>query len=348
MKKKKENLFEKIKEKQIIKKILKKDFEYINKHKQKNITEEVSNIEYQKNVNSYEKDLNQEIMNAINVSNKSILRREDNTPDNIWFALINPERATEIRAWLFGNKLKALILRGPQGETMLHWAVLSEYSLILDLVDAGININCQDKNGRTPMDWIVDRYWELCVLEKENIPYQGLLKLKAQTEELGTLVYSLGGRPTDFENISEEDNNSAAKMAMGGAFWYIESLYRDKGLSYLKNWLNNKRSVIHVWILSSDDGLKYKNLEQMIKWGLSIDEKDIDGRSPLWYLIEGWSLGSQRNKLEKVISQFLEMGADPDLEDNEGVSPRLILNLEYNTIEDMKYIENLINAHSKK
>lgn len=354
MTKRKETLLERLKEKTIIKKILRKDLEYIKDSKNKTLNDistavhEDFKIEHVSSLPEENKDLHEEIIKAIGVNNKSIIRREDNTPDNIWFALINPERATEVRAWLLNNQMKALILRGPQKETMLHWAVLSEYSLVIDLVDTGIDINCKDKNGLTPMDWLIERFWELSTIKKDSIPYHGRLKLAAQTEELGLLAYSMGGRPTDFNDLGKGSNNSAAKMTMCGAFWYIEALYKDKGLDFLKNWLDNKRSVIHVWLLSLDNGMKYKRLQKMLDWGLSIDEKDKDGRTPLWYVVEAWSLGNDRARFEKIIKHLLKMGADPDEEDNEGVSPRLIMNLETNTSDEIKYLENFIRLNSKK
>ena len=54
-------------------------------------------------------------------------------------------------------------MRGEHGETMLHWAVLSEYGLIVDLIDAGIGVNAKDKYGKTPMDWLLERYWYSCI-----------------------------------------------------------------------------------------------------------------------------------------------------------------------------------------
>lgn len=355
MTKKKQNLLERLKERKVIKNILKKDFEYIKGTTKKSekvespVSEnETIEIENMTSITEQNKDLANEITKAISVSNKSLIRREDNTPDNIWFALINPERATEVRAWLLNNQMKALILRGPQSETMLHWAILSEYSLVIDLVDTGIDINCKDKNKLTPMDWLIERFWEVNTLKKESIPYHGRLKLAAQTEELGLLAYSMGGRPSDFEKRDVGMINSAAKMTMCGAFWYIETLYKDQGLEALRNWLDNKRSVIHVWLLSLDNGMKYKRLQTMIDWGLSIDELDEDGRTPLWYTIQAWYLGNDRARMEKIIENLLKMGADPDLEDFEGVSPRLILTPENSNNEDIKYLDNFIRANSQK
>lgn len=271
---------------------------------------------------------------------KSLLPPErtfDNTPDNIWFVLINPERAIEVRAWLKNNKVKALIMRGEHGETMLHWAVLSEYGLIIDLVDAGISPNAKDKYGKTPMDWLLERYWYTSV-EKRNIGMEGLAKIKGQTEDLGTVLWALGGRPS--EN-NEEALNADIVAARGGLWWYLISKYDVYGVDAFRGWLKDKRSVMHVWILSENNTQKIERIKKFLEWGLSIDEIDANGRSPLWYAIDTWKNNLEIDLMIDLIPELLKLGADPDLSDNFDVSPRNIL-----TDEKAFLFEEMIKENS--
>lgn len=249
-------------------------------------------------------------------------REFDTAQKNIWFVLTNPERAIEVRAWLANNKMKALIMRGEHGETMLHWAVLSEYGLIIDLVDAGLGVNVKDKYGKTPMDWILDRYWYSCVLNEVSLNREGILKIKGQTEDLGTVLWALGGRPS---NDNKNSLNAGLVAARGGLWWYIQALYETEGIDSLKGWIEDKRSVLHAWILSDNNSEKINRIKKMLEWGLSIDEVDLNGRTCLWYAIDTWKNNQEVDLMLDIIPELLALGADPDIEDNFYTSPRNLL-----------------------
>lgn len=251
-------------------------------------------------------------------------REFDTAQKNIWFVLINPERAIEVRAWLSKNKMKALLMRGEHGETMLHWAVLSEYGLIVDLIDAGIGVNAKDKYGKTPMDWLLERYWYSCIENSSSLSKEGILKIKGQTEDLGTVLWSLGGRPSE-----NNDNALDAKLiaARGGLWWYIQALHEGQGIKSLKNW-SNGRCVLHAWILSENNEQKINRIQRMLDWGLSIDEPDENGRTCLWYALDTWERDLEVDLMLDIIPELLTLGADPDVEDNFNVSPRNLLSEE--------------------
>lgn len=251
-------------------------------------------------------------------------REFDTAQKNIWFVLINPERAIEVRAWLTKNKMKALLMRGEHGETMLHWAVLSEYGLIVDLIDAGLGVNIKDKYGKTPMDWLLERYWYSCVVNDTSLNKEGYLKIKGQTEDLGTVLWSLGGRPSE-----NNENALEAKLiaARGALWWYIQALKETEGVESLKNW-SNGRCVLHAWILSENNDQKVSRIKRMLEWGVSIDEPDENGRTCLWYALDTWERDLEVDLMLNIIPELLELGADPDIEDNFNISPRNLLSEE--------------------
>lgn len=245
------------------------------------------------------------------------------TQEKIWNALVTPARAVEVIAWLKTHKEAAIMMRGNKGESMLHWAVMSEYSLILDLISAGIDPNAKDNEGLTPFDWLVLRFWQAVIAKKGNkiINSEGLLKLKAQTLELGTVLWSNGGRPS----ISESALNPGETWIRGGAWDLLEVMHSTEGKSALEGWFKDKRSALHVWILADETIQKHQYLEKMLSWGLDVNEEDINGRTPLWYAVEAWIVKPEWKKiLIPSIKSLLKNGADPLFEDNDGVSPNML------------------------
>lgn len=249
-------------------------------------------------------------------------REFDTSQKNIWYVLINPERAIEVRAWLKKNRMKALIMRGENGETMLHWAVMSEYGIIIDLVDAGISPNSKDRHGKTPMDWLLERYWYTCVEKEGRLNRDGQYKIKSQTEDLGVVLWGMGGRPSENNPESLDANLIAAR---GGLWWYIQLLYETYGLDSLRGWMSDKRSVMHAWILSENNEQKFVRMQELIKWGLSIDEVDANGRTCLWYAADAWKNDLETDLMVEMIPELLKLGADPDIDDVNGISPRNVL-----------------------
>lgn len=270
-----------------------------------------------------------------NVNSDSFKSRQE----RIWEALKNPTRAVEIRGWLTKHKNDALLMKGSQGETMLHWAVLSEYSLVIDLISAGISPNVKDDIGRTPMDWLVERFWYTVVKKEIELPEEGILRIRAQTEELGSVLWSKGGRTSN----SEESLNPGEAWIRGSAWGLLAILKDTDGIDALKNWGSQKVSAIHTWFLAEDTLEKERQLDKMIEWGLNIDEKDVSGRTPLWYAMDTWIHFPEWEDISfKAIKLLLEREADPDEEDLEGISPSMLLGLSEKGIEKAIIFEELI------
>lgn len=260
---------------------------------------------------------------------KKSLTEEENqnviptTQEKIWKALVSPARAVEVIAWLKNHKEAAIMMKGSKGESMLHWAVMSEYSLILDLISAGIDPNAKDNEGLTPLDWLVLRFWQAIVEKKGSriINAEGILKIRAQTIDLGTVLWSNGGR----SGKSESSLHAGEAWIRGGAWPLLELMKSTEGIDSLKNWFSDKRSALHVWVLAEETVEKHKQLENMLKWGIDINEEDVNGRTPLWYAVEAWIVKPQWEKtLIPAIKSLLKHGADPLSEDKYGISPNMV------------------------
>ena len=252
--------------------------------------------------------------------------------DYIWEAIINPARAMEARAWVSKNYEKAKSLKGSKGESILHWAVQSEYGFVLESLSAGISPNVKDNAGLTPLDWLVNRLW-YTVIEKDNSPItklrgfplelEGILRIKAQTEELGMLLIMRGGK-TSNDNMNSFHGIEAWVRAN---LWNLVVIEKDKnGLESLKNWGTRKKTILHAWILSENNFEKHKVIKEWLSWGIEIDEADINGRTALWYAVESWLYDDTwDNILQPAIKTLLDLGADPNQEDEFGESPATLL-----------------------
>jgi len=121
-------------------------------------------------------------------------------PSAVHAALIDPRRALEVQGWLRGNDARqpvALAWRGSSGETMMHWAFLSSWSLALELNTLGLDYADLDEYGRTPMDWLSDRLWSSIVepVGSVRLSLAGQERLRKHTEEQVLGLWALGVRP---------------------------------------------------------------------------------------------------------------------------------------------------------
>lgn len=282
----------------------------------------------------------------------------DTEVDKIWEALINPERSMEVKSWLMKNQAAGALLRGKNGETMLHWAVLSEYALIIDLLDY-LDINELDNNKRTPMDWIIDRY-NYVFNNRDKLDYikdEGFKKIKEQTEHLGILTLNLGGKPyqlLDKDNEEKEPTKHYGIIAcFGGLWWFLREIYYKYGKEMLTNWLDDKRSALHLWFQSPYDDKKNDRYDTLVKeFKLDINLEDLNKRTPLWYAIDGFFYSKymlleepQNKNIITSIEQLLKLGADPNIADINNVTPVKLFDIYKEKIKKImmlfkEYIEN--------
>lgn len=255
------------------------------------------------------------------LESKNELPETNSLQERIWQALINPARAVEVRGWVNKHKESAVLMKGNRGETMLHWAVMSEYGLLLDLILSGIDPNAVDNEGLTPMDWLVNRFWVAVVSKKLGLNNEGILKIKAQTEELGSLLWYKNGRTgKNHDALIPGD-----AWVRGGAWTLLSAMYETDGTESMKNWFEDKRSVLHSWILSEETTEKHRQLKKILSWGIDVDEVDVNGRTALWYAIDAWVTRPDYEKLLiPAIKSLLQNGADTGKEDNFEISPDLL------------------------
>lgn len=236
-------------------------------------------------------------------------------------AFTQPGRGIEARAWLSRHHAEARAWQGTQAETLLHWGAMSDVGLLLDLAAAGLDPNAPDGDARTPLDWLNDRLWFACVENAARLTVEGRYRLRAQTEELVPALWGIGGRP----GVGIEGLDPGSVWARAGA-WPLLELLRDegRGLDGWRRWGRHRESVLHAWTVAPESPEKHRFLARALDAGLSVDEPDAAGRTPLWYAIDAWLARpgqADASNWKAAIRALLAAGADPDRAAVDGSSP---------------------------
>lgn len=261
-------------------------------------------------------------------------------PDAVHSALIDPRRALEVQGWLRGNPERqelARAWRGSGGETMMHWAFLSSWSMALELGNLGMDYAAQDQYGRTPMDWLSDRLWSSIVepVGSVRLSPAGQERLRKHTEEQVRGLWALGIRPSARPRALH-----VGVCWMRAGAWSLLDLLRnevvpqsqDPGIGLPRpyngpcpgwmRWTPRQGHALHAWVLSPDMPGRRQFLTQWTSYGLEVDARDEDGRTALWYAVEAALTREEwRVSLIKVIKELVAADADPREEDIDGASP---------------------------
>lgn len=265
--------------------------------------------------------------------------------DNIWNIIAIPERSMEIEAWISKNPTKVLMLNGKHGESMIHWGVLSSISLTMALYNCGIDINAKDKDGKTPFDWLMERYNVVFISKDQKVNQDGENRIKAETQSVGSYIWNIGARPS--LSLKEIKNGEDIKMIANianGEMWIIKLLYSTYGKEVLKGWFKDKRSLIHIWSLCPKSPIKKQGFETLMSHTkmtenisnnkvdvklLDINEVDINERTALWYSLDAIFMEEINSEiienLRDNIEILLSLGADINKKDIFNVSPNDIL-----------------------
>lgn len=299
------------------------------------------------------------------IDNKEKLER--NWIDNIWEALSIPERSVEVEGWILKNKGKVLLLRGKNfQETMLHWGVLSTLSLTMALIDCNLSINEKDKDGKTPFDWLMERYNIVFVEKLQKLDENGETRLKAETQSSGVYIWNMGARPSvSFKDLKKGNDMTLLTNIANGELWLIKLLYNTYGKDALTGWLDDRRSMIHIWSLSPDSPVKKQGFEVLMsdlklreniiknavdEQVLSIDEKDINGRTALWYTVDGLLVPNKGDNyfLRNNAKILLELGADMTEKDLFGVSPYDLVLQQPESNANASYLKKLFEENNEE
>lgn len=239
-----------------------------------------------------------------------------------WRDFVDPLRTMEATRQIVKNPEQVRNARGDQGETVLHWAALSNLGLITDLLGIGLDVNAQDRQGRTPLDWQNSRVWHICVQRETHMSEGGRYQVRQHSEALIQALWRMGGR------AGPKSALDPIQIWTRAGLWSLVDMRQDlEGsglpLRVLQGLGPQQETALHGWVLASDSPEKHRHLDLWLKQGLSIDAADAQGWTPLRYAIEGLrEQPSWHRILLASIRALIQKGASPDVADREGVTPR--------------------------
>lgn len=264
----------------------------------------------------------------------------DTLPSGVKSALFHPQMSLEVRGWLKNNQSTANKWRGEFGESMMHWAFLSDWTLAMELREVGLDLNHLDNDNRSPMDWLLDRLYSSIVDESTNhhLSAGGKERLLKQSINQFQYLWPLNARPSD----KNQSLHPGVVWIRSGAWELLDLLNEvDQDFSSWFKWLPYEGNALHAWILSFESHKKSNFLDNWIKYGLDIDARDNNGRSPLWYAIDGFIVSpSHRALLLKSINSLLEKGSDPLADDINGATPYSVAKTHLEEISEKLQIMN--------
>ena len=258
---------------------------------------------------------------------------------NVHAALIHPQRSMEMRGWLKTHHDTARLWRGDEGETMMHWAFLSDWAWAAELHAAGLDMGQVDRHGRTPMDWLNDRLWAAVVEPSDGstpstqrLSAGGQERLRRHTEDQIRALWAHGARPSH-----QPDGLHPGVVWVRAGAWSLMPLLLDPEPLALDGstpappaaaptgwlrWTPRSGNALHAWVLSPNTPGRRAFLADWLSRGQSVDCRDQDGRTPLWYAVDAsLSRAAWRIPLQSVIRELMEAGADPHADDIDGATP---------------------------
>ena len=244
---------------------------------------------------------------------------------NVKSALIHPQRSMEVRGWLKTHQDVAKYWRGDDGESMMHWAFLSDWVLASELREAGLSFQDTDRMSRAPLDWINDRLWSAIVQSSatsHQLSSGGKERLRLQSETQIIHLWNQGARSSGQPDVL----HPGVVWMRSGAWSLLELLRQDNGHQGWLHWTEHGAHAIHLVVLSPNMPARRQFIKEWVAQGLDVDRTDDGGRSALWYAVDAWIASHEwRGPVETVISELIAQGADPTKIDNENVSPHMLI-----------------------
>jgi ankyrin repeat protein len=188
------------------------------------------------------------------------------------------------------------------------------YEIAKILVDNGIDINKGDKQGNSPLTLSYKRdtnTFNLLIKNGANINQRnpnGLTLLNYTIIDNLELSKKLIDRGADINNKTKEDLNLLMFLFLSPSRFNEESVdfLLSKGFKLTEK--NNKnQNLLHLSAMDGD----YEKLSYLVSKKLDINEKDVDGNTPLLFL-------QTKQNYQQLLDLLLKKGADINAQNNNG------------------------------
>jgi hypothetical protein len=236
-------------------------------------------------------------------------------------ANIDSDSLAKLTNW--ARKVPAKELRkakGNLGENVLHWAAVSNESLIYFAKERGVDINAVDKFGLTPLDWLINRSYLLTLQDEteHNVHDLGLFDTRKQALALGPTLLGMGAKTSESE---EKETPIVLRMMKGGLSPLVDVYVERYGIDCLIHWMNES-SALHFWSFMPEVSDKARLLAFLVK-SLDVQQYGVDenGNTPVHYAT--MALANDFELYQKNINDFTfmtleEAGFDLNQKNKEG------------------------------
>jgi ankyrin repeat protein len=193
------------------------------------------------------------------------------------------------------------------GSTYLHWAALANHGKMIDeLMVIGFSPHTPTASGETPLFWAV-KMGNIEAMEKiingASMQYEAALhEQENKDEDHGDDDKDDEDDEDDKDDI-DKDEVTETNNDINGNNTPVEFIDPIQHKDETGN------SLLHIASLHNQEILA----ENLIEMGFSVNEKNFDGKTPLWLAcdVKNYGLG------QTLVNKF---GADPKIPSNEGTS----------------------------
>lgn len=282
----------------------------------------------------------------------------DSSRHPVFDSFISPLKFMEAKVWLErpANQKVAKELRGLQGETVLHWASMSEMGLLMDTIyNVELDVNVTDSQGMTPMDWLLERI--KMADEQLDLTNNNRLKLQLQTDDLATILWGMGGRPTG------EIKQYIHILAKNGLWRLLQSIEESEGVEVFLDVNEQGNNILYYTIIAPNTAPKLIFLKEWSKqWleeqkitkpdadRLNINSPDRQGRNLIWWVVDELLKPNKHEEkkhfsdLSVLLEALIVNGADINHPDKDGISASsLVLHNETAPLSTKEYLTLIMN-----
>lgn len=185
-----------------------------------------------------------------------------------------------INEYIKNNLKKCFYWRGNNSESLLHWAVLNNLEATKNLINyVKLDVNLTDKNNKTPFDYLLDRYLYHVLLNIGDLNQNARVFITNQTNTHAIYLYSIGAKT---------QHDVVDFFSKSGSYQFLDYLYNEKGYEALIDIGEEKKTILHNWILLPECIEKHQKLIEILEnYHFVIDVEDKEKRTPLFYAIDG-------------------------------------------------------------
>lgn len=216
----------------------------------------------------------------------------------------DPRRWMELMAFVRRYKLHAKSKGGSWGETLLHWAAISDMAALMDLPAMGADVGAIDSEGRRPADWAFEKM--LFMAEDVSISKAAM----SLQESLTRIVCDLCLPETD----TKPAGMSWGELAARACSISVLSALHEKNRTG-----STPAGLTRAWASGMVTGKKSDDMLSWLKTSFNgVDDRGEDGLTALGVLCVLFLDKRHRAAAAEKGRALVREGADPYSEEDNG------------------------------